>query len=168
LIHSGISEDSTEYINNSLNGHYFVLNIPWKKRRTFTVPFAYRTITATSLPFRVDLTEGMTQSDFLNFNMAYLWVYGRTKYFKNDDINPRNVYLGVGPYVGLINIIVPSSANNAFGLTYGATAVLSIYNINLVSSFGISNGFTKITGTGTPYIGFGIGFNLVSLSDPSN
>ncbi len=167
IINSIAAAPAATYVDLTDNGKSFEYTITnWKKGKKFNVPFKYKMLTATSLPFRINFSTGDTEAEFLNFNAAFLWVNGRTKFFKNEDIDPRNFQFGFGPYLGLINI--PLNDKNEFGITYGATVLFSVHKINLVGAFGLSNGFSKETKPTVSYLGFGIGFNLVELYDPTN
>lgn len=149
------------YVNSDNNGDTFAYYIgdDW---RTLTVPFNYFMLTATAIPYRIDLKTGKTNADILDLNVACFYVLGRTKFFKNTDIDPRNTYFGIGPFVGLLPIPSDTEAAKAFSFTWGASGLYSLHGINFVASFGLE----KIHAN--PYIGFGIGFNLVNLFDPSS
>jgi hypothetical protein len=159
---------SPTYVTAADNGNDFTYQINWNRKGNFSIPFSYRILTATNIPFKYDFFTKTTKADFLNFNLAYFFVFGRTKIYENDDIKPRNFYFGIGPYAGITSIEDNTQGFKRFGITYGASTVFSFYGLNLVESFGLENGFTNETSNPHFYIGIGLGYNLISLFDPSN
>ena len=134
------------------------------------IPFHQRQLTATSLPIRKNLDkEGNFQTDFtFNANLTYLFITGHSRLYKSSFVQPRNRFIGIGPYVGISSMDADSSKTpkKTLGLNFGGNLVLNAYNLNLVFAVGIEKGFTAYTKKTTPYFGIGIGFKLVDISTP--
>jgi hypothetical protein len=154
-------------IKNSENDFIFVINdTSYVKGKYFNIPYRMGQFTATSLPFRVLLKGGKLESDFLNANVAYFSIKGRTKIFRNKLIKARNSFWGLGPYLGLSAIDNEETKNKEFGLNYGGSYIRSIQGLNLTVALGAQNGFKEGTRSVKPYLGFGIGFKLVEIFSP--
>ena len=155
---------SRVYVNSVDNNRNFVylMSKHFDSSNHFDIPFSYWILTATSIPYKIDLKTGTTYSNFLDANIAGYYMMGRTRYYQNTDIDPRNFSFGVGGYLGLNKVPDQSPLTNAFGLTYGGSAVLSVFSVNLVGAVGFQKFLRE------PYFGIGFGFNLVSLFTPSN
>ena len=108
------------------NGNDFTYQISWNRKGNFKIPFSYRILTATDIPFKYDFITKKTKADFLNFNLAYLFIFGRTKVFQNNDIKPRNFHFGIGPFCGITSIEDTTQSLKQFGVTYG----VSVYKSN--------------------------------------
>ena len=150
------------------NGKDFFGTINWNGELHIDIPFYFSSFSATYIPFKYDFCRKTTESSFLNFNAAYLFMWGRTRYFKNDDIKPRNTYAGLGGYFGGTNLQTDPQYLNQLGVTYGITGVFSFYGLNTIGSFGFENGLTHQTSAPHFYVGIGIGYNLVSFFGTSN
>lgn len=156
---------STNFINSADNekDFYYVLT-DYK----VSVPFRFRMLTATNIPFKVALNDKKLTTDFLNFGISYFWVWGKTNFYKNDFVPTRDWYVGLGPYVGLSSIDDPNSEDDQFGLSFGANAIFSIYDLNFLIALGADQGFKANTNELMPYVGFGIGFKMVEITTPKD
>jgi len=153
---------SKTYINSAYNDTTFAYYIGDDNWRKFDVPFNFWMLTATAIPYAIDLKTGKTNANILDVNLACFYVTGRTRFYKNTDIDPRNIYFGIGPFIGLKPVADDTDASKAFSFTYGASGLFSIHGVNIVASFGLEKLHTN------PYVGLGIGFSLVNLFDPTS
>jgi hypothetical protein len=152
----------------------YVIN--WEKNMTkngypiIEIPFEYRQFALTSLPFRFNLKDKKFSADFLNANIAYLWIYGKTKFYKSKFKEPSSNYWGIGPYIGASTISDESEEKKAdvFGFNYGINVIWSIQNINLSLALGAESGFTTKKNAFIPYWGIGIGIKLIEFYEPEN
>jgi len=172
-LHVG-SPDTVNINDNGKEFAYVITKEQWEDNPTFIhnyhrfrVPYKYQTITATNIPFRINVDSGNLIGEFTNFNLTYLWVFGRTKIFKKPFIEPRNFHVGIGPFAGLTSLET-DEANKTMGLgiSYGFNAVFSLSNFNLVGSCGFDTGFKGEAKKNDFWVGFGVGFNLVNLFNP--
>lgn len=161
-------KDGTELsINNDIK---YCFAIDWKKNTKIKIPFYYSQFAVTSLPFRFNLKDKKFSSDFLNANVAYLFIWGKTKFYKSKFLEPRSDYWGIGPYIGASTISDDSEEKkpDVFGFNYGINVVKSIQNINLSFAMGAESGFTTKKNAFIPYWGIGLGIKLIELYEPEN
>jgi hypothetical protein len=177
ILHNSITAPDPYYqsatiINSQDNGReflYIISSTEWIDDVKFKIPFRFRTITATNIPFRVGLKGSKKiKADFLNANVSYFWIWGQTKFYKKKYIKERDSYFGLGPFVGLSSIDDPSSDDDQFGASYGVNFIYSVYDLNLVLALGADNGFKRETNHFQPYLGFGIGFKIVEITSPKD
>lgn len=162
------------FVNENNNGKDFIFIIDsmkydtsiWAKGKFLDIPFRFNQFMATNLPFRVLTKSGNLESDFLNANIAYQFVSGSTRIFDSEFVEPRNRYFAYGPYLGLSSIDNPDTQKKEFGLNYGINAVVSKQGLNIIIAYGFQNGFKTGTKEVQPYLGFGIGFELVETFNP--
>lgn len=143
----------------------YLLDNSWINNR-FRVPFRYRMMTAANLPFRITFNNGKLNADFLNFNVTYMFMRGKTTFFKQEFIKPRYRQFGLGPFLGMTSINDSEDELKEFGVAYGINAVISIIqDFNITVAFGFENGFTN-SNQNTSFVGIGLGYKLVDLYDP--
>lgn len=176
IVNSADNSSDFIYVIDSLNG--------WKKSNAirvkktlpfigikkyggyFDVPFRFKELMATNLPFRILTRTGKLESNFLNANIAYLFVYGHTRIFKSEFIKNKNRFKALGPYLGLSSIDNPVNDKNEFGLNYGINAIWGFQSFNITLAYGWQNGFKKETKEIQPYFAIGIGFKLLENFTP--
>jgi hypothetical protein len=162
----------SQFVNIDDNGKDFAFVItkwqtsPFFKGEFFDVPFRFRQFMATNLPFRILTKSGDLESDFLNANVAYMYVAGHTRLFKSQFIENRNRYFAYGPYLGLSSIDNGVSGKKEFGINYGANAAIGLQGFNITVAYGFQQGFKEGTKDVQPYIGLGIGFKLLETFTP--
>ena len=130
--------------------------------RFFDVPFRYSQFAITSLPFRIDFRTGEFKNEFLNANISYLFISGKTRFYKSKFLSTRNTYWGWGPFIGA-STVEDDEKKNHFGFNYGLNGVRSIRNINLTLAIGAESCFTSKANDFTPYVGIGLGIKLIEL-----
>jgi hypothetical protein len=159
--------DSAEVATNS----EFVFNVHWKEGYYFDIPFTFHCITASNTPLKYNFTTQQIDASLINFSVAYFTCYGQRRFFRNQDINSRDRYQGVGFYLGLAQASSNDNSFSQFLLTYGASLVFysaGAGGLNIIPSFGFENGFTSQTQKIEPYVGIGLGINITSLSSYHN
>lgn len=135
-----------------------------------SIPFYYSQFAVTSLPFRFNIKDKAFSNDFLNANITYLFIFGKTKFFQSKFLEPRSNYWGFGPYIGASTIKDGADKDGAdiFGFNYGLNAVRSIRNIDLSLALGAEGGFTNRYNSFIPYVGIGLGLKLIEFYEPEN
>lgn len=129
-----------------------------------SIPFYFRQLTATNIPLRFNLRNGEITGDFLNVNVAHFWLWGRTRIYKSPFVKPKNIYGGIGVFVGGSNI--EEDSRKLFGINYGVNFLFSWKSVTLVPAFGIENGINSTVNKYNPYFGLGIGVKLIDLYEP--
>ncbi|MBX7240357.1 MAG: hypothetical protein K1X92_01315 [Bacteroidia bacterium] len=162
-------------VNSDDNGEdfYFVIR-NWdltscKRYKYLDIPYRMQQLTATNLPFRILLfgeKNGTVETDFLNANVSYMWVYGHTRIYESEFVKPKNRYIAQGPYMGLSAIDNKTQDRTEFGLNYGWSVAFGMQSWNLILGAGLQNGFSNETKKIQPYVGFGIGFDLIETFSP--
>lgn len=169
-------------INSADNGATFAYVIDWGNKGYFDIPFTASTVTATSIPFRYRLKANSDlEAEFLNVGFNYFRVRGRTRFFKQEQIDPRQNYWGWGPFIAFSQQKLDSANTGGHvtiekqvaRLSYGISLIRSINNF----SFLVALGFDNIVGSNAkyweganfnggvkPWIGFGFGFKLIDFS----
>jgi len=134
----------------------------------FDLPFTSWQLFAVNIPLRFNLKDGTVGSEFINANISFSRIWGRTRIFKSEFIKPRNLYGGAGIFAGFGGI-KNSKDEDEVGINYGFNTIFSIYNINLIGTIGLETGLSKY-GVTNPFAGVGIGFDLFSITgtDPKN
>ena len=151
-----VTVNSTNYCRE------YALIPKWQKGHV-DIPFVFTQFTATSLPMRFNLVDKTVVTDFsLNANLALFRIYGRTRYFHNSFVAPRNRSFGWGIFTG-ISSITGIESKNELGVNYGLNFLAVFYNLNIVPAIGIENNISRSTHF-TPYFGLGVGFKIISLS----
>jgi hypothetical protein len=150
---------------------YMILVKDWnpqsRKYEAIKIPFKQHQFTATNIPFRVKLRDStVVQSEFLNINIAYLFIRGKNKIYESKFVKNRASSFGHGPFLGFSTIENPVTEKDEFGFNIGYNAVFSFGKLNFVIAAGTENGFTRHTRRLNPYVGFGFGFGLIELFDP--
>ncbi len=156
--------------------HKYSFAINWSKNKNWfgyyviKIPFRYGQFAITSIPFRFNLKDGIYKSGFLNANISYLYICGKTKFYESKFIEPRTNYWGFGPYIGASTIEEDKEKKtpNIFAFNYGLNLVRSIRNINLSLALGAESGFTTKENAFIPYWGIGIGIKLIEFYEPEN
>jgi hypothetical protein len=161
-------KDQKNLVNTSSADSNFVYVIKkWKgSKAKFDFPFKFNQLMATNLPFRVLTKTGDLESEFLNANISLQHVRGSNRIYKSVLMSPRSRYYAVGPYVGLSAIDNPVTTKKEFGLNAGVNLVLGLQSLNLTVAYGFQKGFKTGTKDIQPYIGFGIGFDLLETFIP--
>ena len=158
------------YVNILHNGESFYYVITnWRRRsffsgRYYDIPFTFKQFMATSLPFRILTKNGDLESDFLNANIAFMFIRGATRLFKSEFVEPRNRHLGIGPYFGLSSIDI-NNEDKEFGINYGINLVGALENVHFTIAYGFQNGFDQAKKVQS-YVGFGIGVSLFETFKP--
>jgi hypothetical protein len=160
--------DSTGIVHDS---DYVVVVKNWKlderKYKQLVMPYKHQQLTATNIPFRIKFRDSTTyEGEFLNANVTYLWVCGKTKIFESRFVKPRNYSWSFGPYTGLSEIENPENEKKEFGFNLGLNVIYATGKLNFVLAGGAEKGFTKGTRKLNPYIGFGFGFSLAETFLP--
>lgn len=150
---------------------YIILVKDWnpahRKYKSIDIPFKQQQFTATNIPFRVKFRDSVTlQSEFLNVNVTYLWMWGKTRFYQSKFVTERNRSFAIGPFLGLSTLENPATEKDEFGLNYGINMMFSVNKLHFVIAGGAENGFKKETKRLHPYIGFGMGFKLVEMFEP--
>ncbi len=157
-------------LNTTYSGKDFEYRLnssDWKNGIKFKIPFRYRTITAVALPFRLKLDDMSLEADFLNFNIAHMWMFGRTTIYKKTFIEHRHSQWGFGPFAGLTSINNSDGDLKEFGVAYGLNLTfVTIQNITISTAVGYENGFSYAW-QNRWFAGIGLGFKLVELYSPS-
>lgn len=162
--------DESTYVYEINWARHRVRNILGTSYPIAKVPFRFGQFAVTSLPFRINLHTGEFQNEFLNANIAYLFVYGKTKFYKSKFLEPRSNYWAFGPYIGASTVKETENGEekDAFGFNYGVNAVRSISNINLTMALGAETSFKSKANAFNPYIGIGLGIKLIEFYEPEN
>lgn len=175
--------DTELYIDSNNQEETFAFAIPYVNG-TFKVPFRVWTTTAVSIPFRVRMRSGSDlESEFLNVGATYARIWGRTKFFEQGQIEPRNMYAGIGGFIAFSQLTLNSENTNGFiagedekdvaSISYGINALFSLNTFNFVIAIGVDNTFGRtashyvdnvINKKARPWLGFGIGFSLIDLT----
>lgn len=144
----------------------------------YAVPYAHAFLGATTIPFRVSVWDWSADKDFLNANINAGYLWGRTRFYKFDDIKPRNFSFGLGLYLGFVEIEDSVSNKERLGLSWGINIVGNVFNnLSIIGSFGVNSNFGKkydlqaaLPNGGTnwkvmlqPYFGIGIGYKLYDI-----
>lgn len=169
ITQDAVLSQKTNIITSAENDKDFAYVIKtWKGRKPhFDLPYKYGQLLATNIPFRILTKSGNVESDFLNANASYVFVWGKTRVFKSEFVENRNSYFAIGPFVGLSSIDNPiDDKKKEFGLNYGVNLVGGFRGLNLIVAYGFQNGFKTETKKNQPYLGFGIGFNLLETFSP--
>lgn len=161
------------YVNSADEGRYaFKINSSsWKKTCItnslyFTIPFRVDQLMATNLPFRVLINSNRLESDFLNANASFQFIYGKVRIYQSEFMKPRVRFFSWGPYLGLSAIDNPATLQKEFGVNFGLNIMYSIHGLNFILANGVQKGFKYGTNSYEPYLGFGIGFKLVEIFSP--
>ena len=145
----------------------------------FTVPFRGQDLTPITIPFVYRFNSGTFETNFFNVGLAYGKVFGRTKYFKESAINPRDFYFAVGGLIGLgpVQFAANDSAKTSestIGILYGVHVTISMNNIQLLFAGGLESALQgKAMNTNDwlnqnkPWIGFGIGLSFFNILIPN-
>lgn len=162
--------DDTSDVPLNDNSEYFLV-IDWPKNKIckyFILPLGYRhgQFAVTSLPFRISLKTGELENNFLNANLTYLFMFGKTRFYKSKFLDPRNNYWGIGPYIGASTI--KDGTTEYFGFNYGLNGIRSIKNIDLTLAIGAESSFKTKATDFNPYIALGIGIKLIDVYTPDN
>lgn len=120
----------------------------------------------TSLPFRINLKTGEFENSFLNANLTYLFMFGKTRFYKSKFLDPRSNYFGIGPYIGASTI--KDGTNEYFGFNYGLNGIKSVKNIDLTLAIGAESSFKTKATNFNPYVALGIGIKLIDVYTPDN
>jgi len=112
------------------------------------------------------------QSNFLNAGMAYGWAHGKTTFFKNDQIAPKNFYMGTGFVAALAS--ATDNTNNKIMVPAFITGVhigVAISSVQILAAggygFAVQNVNTAWGKSGAPWVGFGVGLSLFNVAIPS-
>jgi hypothetical protein len=186
---AGIENDSL--YNNSYNSAdtlYAIFNWhhPSTTRRHETYNVLFRTIylVPASIPLVYTTGSAQWQANFLNAGMAFGWGYGRTKFYKDNLMPPRNFYFGFGAVLGVSSITIDSqnvtkSLQPIIGkssLTYPAVygGVHIAFSFNSVQLMGVvgseivlSKYHSSWQNEGKLLYGIGIGLSIFNLAVPS-
>lgn len=168
-ITSTTKKGQTQFLNQDDNESKTLIKIVnWPTTngyKSFDLPFSATELFALTIPLRVNLSDGTVGSEFVNANVAYNWIWGRTRIYESKFVEPRTKYWGVGPFVGM------ATAKNEIdkdevGLNYGVNGMFSAYGIKFVVSLGGESTFSR-NGKTNPILGFGFGFDLFTITDNS-
>jgi len=122
------------------------------KRPIFNIPFNTRYFIPITTPvsylFGNRKNAHRWQSNFLTAGMAYGWGHGRTKFFKNDQYQPKNFYIGTGFLASISAAMINKSDFSANPKNPGDTSEYKAAITRLTSNTG-----TTYT---APQIQFGI------------
>lgn len=138
-----------------------------RKYNSIDLKFRYKQFTATNIPFRVKFRGSTSlESEFLNFNVTWLTVWGKTRIYESRFVKERSRSWARGIYIGLSTIKNPDTDKNEFGLNYGYNVIHTVNGFNFTLAVGAENGFKNATKKLNPYIAFGLGFKLVEAFEP--
>lgn len=126
------------------------------------IPFRTWQLTEVTIPLRYNPSTKKMSSEFLNANMSYSYIWGKTRFYENEFVKPRDRYIGLGGFAGL-GMTKNSLDEDEVGVLYGANVILSAFNINFLFAYGFESAIGKNSKTSN-YIGFGVGFDLFKLS----
>ncbi len=164
--------DSAGYLSEKDNYKNFVIflrkedwnsfGVPGIKRfKAIDLPYHGWQLFALNIPFRVNIKDGSSSSDFINANVSCSIIMGKQRIFKTEFVKPRNRYIGVGLYTGFGQLT--RDENKYLGLNYGANLIGSIFNVNLIGTIGFETRLSHFKDT-KPYVGLGFGISLFSLT----
>lgn len=89
-----------DVINSSDNDTMFAYVIKWDKKHQFKVPFSGNVLLATSIPFRYRLESNADlDANFLNVGVNGFRIWGKSKFFKQKQIDPKLNYRGAGLFI---------------------------------------------------------------------
>ncbi|AHJ98947.1 hypothetical protein [Hymenobacter swuensis] len=172
---------SDAIINQDDNGATFAYKIKWQQGTYLDIPFSAKAFVATSIPFRYRLKKNSDlEADFLNVGVSYFNLAGKTRFYKHEQIDTRQRYVGWGPFVAFGQQKIDStntdgrvkSEKQVAVLSYGINGVASINNFSLILALGFDNAIgsnakyweeNNFRGGIKPWIGFGFGLKLVDL-----
>lgn len=144
----------------------------------YPVKFKHLYLGATTVPFRVKVWDGSVDKDFLNANVSFGYLWGKTRFYKYADIRPRNFSFGLGAFLGLVEINDSISNKERLGFSWGMNLMANVYNnLSILIALGANTNFgTKYNkeasnpdgsinwkGFIQPYIGIGFGYGLYSV-----
>lgn len=158
-------------LNNDAE-YMFVLSsdeydLTWKGYPYISIPYQFRQLTATNIPFIYNLTTEKFTANLLNANLTYLWLLGHTRYYKSKFVTAKNWYYGAGPFAGFNIYEVSDSDEKKVGLNAGINGTISFYNFNFLLAAGAQKKFDTAEDKVELYIGFGIGFKLIDVFTPN-
>jgi hypothetical protein len=179
------------YNHDTINADTFYLVAGWQnsttlsRHRSFNLPFHTLYFVPATIPIEYVVKTKQFQTNLLSAGMAFGLAVGRTKFFKDNIMPPRNAYYGAGIVGGVTAVTVSAQgvSNQTIkteigtgSYTYPAFYVgeHAGYSFNSVQLF-VALGWEWATGhyarywnnQGRAFIGFGIGLSLFNLAVPS-
>jgi hypothetical protein len=150
-----------------------------KESRQYSFPFKSTVLVATNIPLRIQM-DRQVDAQFLNLGVSFLRVWGRTVFYRNDNIAPKSWFFGVGAFASLTTISFDSSdtrgalhqSTTTAGIVYGGNLIFSYINLSLTFAAGLEDAFGKNSSSwqyqNHPWIGFGVGYKFYDLSFGGN
>ncbi|TKT94048.1 hypothetical protein [Dyadobacter frigoris] len=161
--------DTPNVLSSDDNYSDFIITIPdddnypvINRYKGFDLPFSSTQLFAINIPLRMNLKNSTVGSEFINANISLSKIYGRTRIYQSEFVKPRTSFWGWGGFLGLGGT-KNSIDKEEVGINYGFNIIGSIYKINLLVAIGFESGLSKY-GKTSPFLGFGFGFDLVSVS----
>lgn len=155
--------------------------VPGGAWRKFILPFRTRYFIPVNLPIVRDFNYGKSstsawQANFLNAGMAYGWAIGRTKFFKYNQLSPRNEYAGIGPLFNIQSATssagsqTPPTAPSFAKVLLGGHIGIGFGSIQFILAGGYYYNISSSSGfqlQPKPWIGGGIGLSMFNFSVPA-
>ncbi|ANI90235.1 hypothetical protein A9P82_13610 [Arachidicoccus ginsenosidimutans] len=176
------NKDIINSCDNDSSFAYIIQKSDWVNGISFTIPFSSWAFTPLNIPFRYRLEKNSDlEAQFLNTGVNFLKIWGKAKYFKKTQINPREHYWGTGVFLAFSQQALDSANTNGKVMTKDNIAAISygingIYSINHLG-FTLALGFDNAIGANAkywtenngkhglkPWIGFGVALGLTALS----
>lgn len=176
------NQGNAALINSDDNGATFAYQIAWTNNRYKDVPFSATTITAASIPFRYRLEKGADlEADFLNVGLSLFFIRGKERFYRQEQLAPRQRYWGWGPFIAFGQQELDSASTGGFlkstrkvaRLSYGIDIIGSWSGFSLILALGFDNAigstashwqYNNFSNGLKPWIGFGFGLKLTELS----
>jgi hypothetical protein len=144
--------------------------------RKFVLPFRTRYLVPVNIPFLYDENVKGFTSTFLNAGLAYGWAWGRTKFYKYNQLQSRNTYVGAGPFFNLSS--TSGSASSSSKLDPNSVGKLMVgfhvgFNLASIQFLAAAGKYADFDNNGSlvwrarNVFGLGIGLSLFNFSVPS-
>ena len=158
-----------QFIPNPTAYNYITFSGIVNPRHTMTIRFSEQQFSAVSIFYRYYFNGVGPGGSFTNANAAYYWIWGSTKFYTGQFIQPTNKYWGIGPYVGFSSPPSSGGGKSTSGqvtdLNLGASIFYSLLGLQLSAAYG----FDFITSKNVaPYFGIGVGFKLINVAGGSS
>jgi hypothetical protein len=180
------TKESDHYFNNPdtinacNNGETFAYIVP-EDKNSISVPFSAWVASPVSIPLRYRLkSKSDLEADFLTAGFNWMRIWGKTKFYRQAQIDSRQNYWGGGFFAAISQQKVDSSntrgvveeEHNVAAISYGINVVKSWNTFNVTLAFGCDNAIgyyaqhweeNNFKYGFRPWIGFGVGFKLFEL-----
>jgi hypothetical protein len=185
-------ENGSLYSHDAISADTFYLVTKWtnspltRRHQSFNMLFKSVYLVPATVPIVYTTGTQQWQANFLSAGMAGGWAYGRTKFYRDNIMPPRNFYFGIGGVAGVNTVTLNAQSvsdtsilnkiNKSSGVTYpgvylGGHIAFSFNSIQLMFVLGREWAFGKYHAAwenqGKLFLGLGIGLSIFNLVVPS-